>query len=281
MTLKELLKWGENRLLESGVLEFPVDAWRLLEDTFDIDKNYYILNCNENIDNMFDSDEVSKFKSKIEKRCTRLPLQYITGSQEFMGLDFFVNENVLIPRQDTETLVLEVLNRINKDSDILDMCTGSGCIILSICKLSKYNIRATGVDISNKALEVAKKNADNLGIEINYIESNLFDKIDGKYDIIVSNPPYIRTEEIEKLMPEVKEFEPLGALDGQEDDLFFYREIIEKSDEYLKAGGYLFFEIGYDQGLDVYKMMENKGFSELNIVKDLAGLDRVIWGRYR
>ena len=281
MTLKELLKWGENRLLESGVLEFLVDAWRLLEDTFDIDKNYYILNCNENIDNMFDSDEVSKFKSKIEKRCTRLPLQYITGSQEFMGLDFFVNENVLIPRQDTETLVLEVLNRINKDSDILDMCTGSGCIILSICKLSKYNIRATGVDISNKALEVAKKNADNLGIEINYIESNLFDKIDGKYDIIVSNPPYIRTEEIEKLMPEVKEFEPLGALDGQEDGLFFYREIIEKSDEYLKAGGYLFFEIGYDQGLDVYKMMENKGFSELNIVKDLAGLDRVIWGRYR
>jgi len=181
-----------------------------------------------------------------------------------------------------------------KDGDrILDMCTGSGCIILSLllAKVGEPDVKASdddkyittingvGVDISKTALAVAKKNANKLNINVDFIKSNLFEKVDGIYDVIVSNPPYIHPEELESLMPEVREHEPILALDGKEDGLYYYREIVKEASKFLVAQGYLAFEIGYNQGEDVSGIMRSSGYTNVTIVKDLAGLDRVVIGR--
>ncbi len=202
-----------------------------------------------------------------------------------MGLEFTVNEKVLIPRQDTEILVEEVLRDLHDGSRILDMCTGSGCILISLLHYSN-DCQGTGADISGDALCVARENAARIlagkkdDTVARFVESDLFERVEGRFDILVSNPPYIRSAVIPELAEEVRGNEPILALDGAEDGLLFYRRIIKQGKEHLCGGGRLFFEIGYDQGVAVKGMMEEAGYADVRIVKDFSGLDRVVYGRY-
>lgn len=273
MNYRSALKEGADYLRAHGVPEADLDAWYLLEFCTGINRTRYFV---RQADEMPDEQQ-KQYKSLLKKRGERIPLQHITGRQEFMGMEFLVNEWVLIPRQDTEVLVEETLKRIADGQRVLDMCTGSGCIIISLAANRK--IRAWAADISEKALEVAKENAARHQKEITFIESDLFSEVDGCFDCIVSNPPYISREEIKHLMPEVRDHEPMSALDGSEDGLYFYREIIKKAPEHLTSGGWLLFEIGYDQGDVVAEMMQNEGFEKVEVKKDLAGLDRVVLGQ--
>ena len=221
------------------------------------------------------SDEIKdRYRSLIHMRKEHIPLQHITGTQEFMGFDFFVNENVLVPRQDTECLVENVLPFAH-GKKILDMCTGSGCIIISLKKLEE-TAECTGADISKKALEVAQKNAASNEAEVYFKESDMFEKINGKYDIIVSNPPYIRPDVIKTLEPEVREHDPMLALDGGEDGLMFYRILAKEGKKHLAGPGMMFMEIGHDQGRAVKEIFENEGFKEVVVKKDLCENDRVV-----
>lgn len=258
---------------EAGVVDAKNDAWLLLTMVCKIDRTYYFVHMDEEID----TESMLEFKSVLKKRSERIPLQYITGEQEFMGLNFKVNSNVLVPRQDTECLVEEALKYIRPGMKVLDMCTGSGCIIVSIMK-NVANVEGYGADISKQALLVAKENALNNHVPVTFERSDLFENITGKYDVIVSNPPYIRTNEIQGLMPEVSLFEPVEALDGKEDGLFFYRKMVKESKNYLNPNGIILFEIGCDQGADVSNMLIYAGYRNVRVIKDLARNDRVVIG---
>lgn len=273
MTLREAYEYGQKRLEAAEIDDAIIDAWYLLEFVTGISRAMYFLRMNENMT----ADQEVQYKEYLETRANHIPLQHITGVQEFMGLEFCVNEHVLVPRQDTEVLVESVLEILTLGMEVLDMCTGSGCIIISLAKLGKA-VKATGVDISEEALKVAKKNVEKLEAEVTLLHSDLFENVEGKYDVIVSNPPYICTSVIEELKEEVKFHDPFLALDGKEDGLFFYRKIVDESLKYLKPSGKLYFEIGHDQGEDVKQLMENAGFFNVTVKKDLAGLDRVVYG---
>lgn len=275
MTIQELYKEGIRQLKQAEIAEAELDAWYLLEYVTGISRTMYYLKQSEPAE----EEAVKRYFDCIGRRAQRIPLQHITGEQEFMGLTFFVNEHVLIPRQDTEVLVEEALCHLRGTEEVLDMCTGSGCILLSLAHYRK-GIKAVGADISEQALQVAERNAKRLEEQVTLQRSDLFDQIHGDYDLIVSNPPYIRTEVIEELEEEVRLHDPMIALDGKEDGLHFYRKITEQSQAHLKCGGWLLFEIGHDQGEDVAKMMEEAGFTEVSVKKDLAGLDRVVSGMY-
>lgn len=286
MKYKEIYLWGKEQLEQAEIGEAALDARLLLE---------YICHTNRNTllvygDREVSAEEETEYRKAIETRSSRVPLQHITGVQEFMGLEFKVNRHVLCPRQDTECLVEEVMRFLHDGNRILDMCTGSGCILLSLLHYSNH-CSGIGADISEEALTVARENVKkiagldrpNLWTEetVSLISSDLFINVPKeKFDIIVSNPPYIASEVIPTLMEEVREHEPLAALDGKEDGLFFYRKIVEESRSYLTKEGMLFFEIGHDQGKQVAEMMEEAGFKEVQIVKDFAGLDRVVYGSY-
>lgn len=261
-------------LEESEIADAKLDAWYLLSYCSKLSRQEYFMCQQEEM-----SLELEKeYFSLIERRATHVPLQHITGEQEFMGITFAVNEHVLIPRQDTELLVEETLSLLHEGDRVLDMCTGSGCIIISLFSM-KQGIEAVGVDVSSDALMIARKNSHNITEDkIEFIQSDLFDNVSGKFDCIVSNPPYIRTEVIKTLSIEVREHDPMIALDGFDDGLFFYRKIIETSVNFLKAGGNLLFEIGYDQGEAVKKLMLENGFLDVCVVKDLSGNDRVVKG---
>ncbi len=301
MTLREAYEYGREQLQLAGIDDADLDAWYLLEFVTGISRAMYYVKMQEEI-----SDEQEmEYCTYIERRATHIPLQHITGVQEFMGLEFLVNEHVLVPRQDTEVLVESVLDVLEPEMKILDMCTGSGCILISLLKCSEMryshklrnqltsvqegcetpktcekHIWGVGVDISEEALKVAKANCKKIGVKAQLVQSDLFDQVDGQYDVIVSNPPYICTAVIEELKEEVKFHDPFIALDGKEDGLYFYRNIVEKSPEYLNDGGKLYFEIGHDQGEDVKNLMEQAGFTGVTVKKDLAGLDRVVFGKY-
>jgi len=282
-TWEALLKEGQEILEAAGIEEAGLDAWLLLEYESGKNRAYYFAHCKEEAD-----EEIkTPYMEKIRKRAQHIPLQHLTHQGYFMGYEFFVNENVLVPRQDTEVLVEEALSLIKEKEvpQILDMCTGSGCILLSIL-LEREDSLGTGVDLSEKALSVAEKNRETYHLETRaeLIKSDMFQSgyFEGKkesFDIIVSNPPYIPTEEIEKLQAEVRFHDPFMALDGKEDGLYFYRIIAKNAGEYLKPGGFLACEIGCDQGEDVKKMFESCGFSDVKVIKDLAGLDRVVSGK--
>lgn len=294
MTRKEAYDYGVDTLEAEGIENADCDVRILLEDLCGIEREELLLHGEKTISRV----DTEKFMAAINRRLGHYPVQYITGKQEFMGLTFGVTPDVLIPRQDTEILVEEVLKELNDGSRILDMCTGSGCILLSLLYFSN-DCEGVGVDVSEEALAVAKDNAGRLELDetfdmlfdprhgkkhidqskIEFIESNLFNDVRGKFDIIVSNPPYIRSDVIPTLMEEVRDYEPMLALDGREDGLFFYREIVKKSPNYLNGGGLLFFEIGYDQAEDVKKIMEEAGFKDIVVVQDYGHLDRVVWGR--
>lgn len=281
MTLLEAYRDGTARLAEAGIADAHLDAWYLLDHVTGISRAMYYVRQNETMP----EPEWQKYAELIRKRAGRIPLQHITGQQEFMGLVFAVNEHVLVPRQDTEVLVETVQQYLRSGMDILDLCTGSGCILVSLCKCpaAAYDattLRGTGSDISKEALRVAEENAKNHGVDVALVQSDLFEQIAGIYDVIVSNPPYIPTKEIEELEEEVRLHDPMLALDGREDGLYFYRKITEESPSHLKDGGMLFFEIGCDQAEAVSELMREAGFAQVKVKKDLAGLDRVVFGVY-
>ena len=287
MKYKDVYLWGRSALEKAGIGEFELDARLLLEYICHTNRNTLLVHGDREVT----IEEEKEYREAIELRSGRIPLQHITGVQEFMGLEFKVNRHVLCPRQDTECLVEEVMRYLHDGSRILDMCTGSGCVLLSLLHYSNY-CSGVGADISEEALKVAAENARAIAAlsrpnpwdegTVKLIHSDLFSEIPNeKFDIIVSNPPYIASAVIPTLMEEVRNHEPMSALDGMEDGLFFYRKIVAESRNYLTKEGMLFFEIGYDQGQAVSEMMKEADFREVSVVKDFAGLDRVVHGSYR
>lgn len=285
--MRTLLQKGTAFLEENHIGEAQLDAWLLLEYVTGKNRTYYLAHMDEAVPR----EQERQYWELLKRRGQHIPLQHLTHQAFFMGYEFYVNENVLIPRQDTEILAEMALNCLKgmEKPRLLDMCTGSGCILLSIL-LEKPKATGVGADVSEEALEVAKYNSERLGVGLRaeLVQSNLFEaaffaktsgKQEEKYDILISNPPYIPTEQIELLMEEVRFHDPRQALDGKEDGLYFYREITKHAGEYLKSGGWLLYEIGYDQGEAVKELLEKAGFIHAEIKKDLAGLDRVVCGQ--
>lgn len=272
-------------LAEHEVPDAALDAWYLLEYVTGFHRAEYFLRAKEQIP----KEQEQKFFSLIRRRCERIPLQHLTGVQEFMGFPFAVSPATLIPRQDTECLVEEAIKYLQQyekeysfGARVLDLCTGTGCIIISLAKLCSLSY-AAGTDISEEALNIAKKNALNLGAVAEFYCGDLFAALpqNEPFDLIVSNPPYIRTQDLVGLMPEVREHEPVTALDGAEDGLKFYREIIQAAPGYLSDGGQLLFEIGCGQAEEVRMLMDQRGFMELRTGRDYASLDRIVSGIWR
>ena len=309
MTLEKLLRLGADKLSKSGISEADLDARYLLLSVTGISPAMFLIRKNQEAD----GETEQRFEDLIQRRASRIPLQHILGTQEFMGLEFAVGPDVLIPRQDTETLVERVLydrKGIEGTPSLLDMCTGSGCIALSLAVLGDFG-QVVAADISPKALIVAEENARRLlprhrnnredqgaagnerirehGKILNgradrfqLIQSDLYENIpaDMEFDIIVSNPPYIPSQDIRDLEPEVKDYEPRLALDGSADGLEFYRRLAAESGAYLKPGGRIYLEIGYDQGLAVSSLLRAAGFINIEIIKDIPGQDRVVAARW-
>lgn len=319
MTYRECYVKGCRILNEAGIEEAVLDARLLLESVCGTNRNDLLVHGEQPV--TVDAEE--KYMDWIGKRAGHIPLQQLTGEQDFMGLTFTVNEHVLIPRQDTEILVEEALKELHDGMRVLDMCTGSGCILISLLHYSN-GCEGLGVDLSAEALQVAERNAQRIlgekpskpvSLEIKlpeakvdgdktfeaesgdaeaasdfaenetagrarFLQSDLFANVEGKFEIIVSNPPYIASAEVDRLMPEVRDHEPRMALDGTADGLEFYRRIIEDAGSHLVSSGMLFFEIGYDQGQAVSELMRQHGYREVQVVQDYAGLDRVVYGTY-
>ena len=279
MTYQEANQKGRTILTEHQIEDASVDAWLLMEFVTGMSRTRFF------VDGMsqMKSEEEERYFQLIEKRAGRIPLQHLTGVQEFMGFEFMVNEHVLVPRQDTELLVLEAEKQLRSSSgenlEVLDMCTGSGCIAISL-KARNPQIQCIAADISEKALEMAKKNAEKMQSEIVFVHTDMFSNITGTFDMIVSNPPYISTKVIESLEEEVRLYDPFSALDGKEDGLYFYRILAKESPRFLKDGGWIYMEIGHDQSASVEALLKEAGFEEIRTEKDLAGLDRVVCGVY-
>ncbi|MBR2188496.1 MAG: peptide chain release factor N(5)-glutamine methyltransferase [Eubacterium sp.] len=272
-SLKEWRAYGEAYLDDCGLAEAKTDAWLLLEYVTGTSEGAYYLRMQEPM-----ADEAAaKYETMIRRRAARIPLQYLTGEAWCYGNRFLVNHHVLIPRQDTEFLIEEALKRIQSGMHLLDLCTGSGCVLISLLK--QKSVTGVGTDISRQALRVAAKNARLHRVQAEWIESDLFERVDESFDIILSNPPYIPADVIEQLDPEVRDHEPRIALDGGEDGLSFYRRIIREAPAYLKDGGWLCLETGYNQGGDVRRLFRENHFTEIELIQDYAGFDRVVLGK--
>ena len=279
LTYRQMCHNGAATLADAGITDAEYDSFALLEYITGMDRTAYILNGSKSVP----EDITERYDAVIDRRSSHIPLQHITGQAWFYGRSFNVNSDVLVPRQDTEVLVSEALKVINAKDSVLDMCTGSGCIIITLA-LEKKLGRALGADISEAALKVASGNREKLGADdVTFVKSNIFSDInvndDELFDVIVSNPPYIATGEIETLTEEVRIHDPYIALDGLEDGLHFYREITQQSMNYIKSGGWLLYEIGCTQAHDVSDIMSEYGYSNIKVIKDLAGLDRVVMGQ--
>lgn len=279
LTYRQMCHNGAAILADAGITDAEYDSFALLEYITGMDRTAYILNGSKSVP----EDIAERYDAVIDRRSSHIPLQHITGQAWFYGRGFNVNSDVLVPRQDTEVLVSEALKVINAKDSVLDMCTGSGCIIITLA-LEKKLGRALGADISEAALKVALGNREKLGADdVTFVKSNIFSDINVNdeelFDVIVSNPPYIATGEIETLTEEVRIHDPYIALDGLEDGLHFYREITQQSLNYIKSGGWLLYEIGCTQAHDVSDIMSEYGYSNIKVIKDLAGLDRVVMGQ--
>lgn len=284
-TLRDAVNYGKQFLEDLGIENAQYDATELLLLVMGISRTQYLINSMDKID----SGKLAEYAELINKRAEHIPLQHITGIVNFYGREYKVNANVLIPRQDTEILVEEVMKLTNSESRVLDMCTGSGCIIISLAASGHTSENgAVAIDISDDALKVADYNKKyNNADYIKLIKSDMFSSSeceqykneDNRFDVIVSNPPYIPTKDIDELSEEVRLHDPVLALDGDTDGLKFYKEITKQSVNYLKENGYLCYEIGYNQAEDVRNIMEQCGYSGIKVIKDLAGLDRVVIGR--
>ena len=298
MTFRELLAEGRRRLEAAGIEEAENDARLLLLDTYRIDwcslVSVYEMKVPVNPPMppvsackvvprriSHETEAGGTYLSVIDRRAAHVPLQYLTHEQNFCGADIYVDERVLIPRQDTEVLVaaaLDLAAMLDGAPALLDLCTGSGCIPIALSRLGDFG-SITAADLSADALEVAKMNAEQNGAEIRFVQSDLFEAFRKKaerFDLITCNPPYIRSGDMAGLQPEVRDNEPSMALDGGEDGLDFYRRLAEEAGQFLNPGGCVCFEIGFDQAADVSALLENAGFKEVRVLKDLAGLDRVV-----
>ncbi len=281
MSYKELLEYGKEILKRNEIVDAETDAWLLFEFYFKIDKTRYLVDCELRVK----SEDEEAYIALIDKRASHIPVQHIMGYGWFYNKKYYVNEDVLVPRQDTELIVEKVVSVINHrfeeyyddDVSVLDLCTGTGCIGITISNLT--DAKVTVVDVSDKALDVVRMNKRYHAADINILRSDMFESVIDSYDIIVSNPPYIKTAEIQNLDKEVKDYDPHLALDGGEDGLKFYRIIAEKAMDYLKSDGYLVLEIGYDQEDDLRKLFEEAGFENVKVTKDLSGLPRMLTAR--
>lgn len=304
--LKDVLDELKLKFRKKDIDTFLLDAQLIIMDVMDISRAQLLASSDMKIS----EEQYDKISAMAQLRLKYMPMQYILGHCEFMGIEFYVNEHTLIPRGDTEILVEQAIATINYSGfnygpqetnagtnvagydffarkicsdfglqdenkcSVLDIGTGSGAIAVSIAKYTDAEV--TAVDISEKALEIAEKNAEYNNVSVKFIKSDLFENIEGRFDIIVSNPPYIETDVITTLEPQVKDYEPHSALDGGEDGLYFYKKIVQNCHKYLNDGGYLMFEIGYNQGKALVQILENADFSDIEIKKDLAGLDRLV-----
>ena len=291
LPVKELIKIGENQLRDAGVADAAIDAKELFCYMMHIDRTRLMLSWQD----IMQDNQCEEYFSLVDKRASRVPLQHITGEQEFMGLSFQVSDKVLIPRQDTETMVEDALDVIGKNKlrneslnckarsswSVLDLCCGSGAIGVSLAKLAG-DVKVTCSDLSADALAMAELNGKNLGAKVKFVKSDMFEEFRGKlgnkkFDMIISNPPYIRREVIETLEPEVRDHEPMMALDGGEDGLDFYRQIVDEAPDFLKKEGIVMLEIGHDQMSDLIKMFSlDDRYSYVTGLKDLAGRDRIV-----
>lgn len=277
----ELLQYGADVLKEAEIADWNYDSRVLLEWICQISRMDLILYPSMEVED----GKVLEYKAYIKRRAEHEPLQYLMGEWEFMGLPFQVNPSVLIPRQDTEVLIEWILERESREGNlssknILDVCTGSGCIAISLDVLwREKNLcpwKVEALDISSEALRTARANNELNHGRVLFHESNMFEQIEETYDVIVSNPPYIPTKVVDGLMAEVVKHEPRLALDGMEDGLHFYRILAHEGRQHLKPGGRLYLEIGHDQGQTVTEILEKEGFTEIEVRKDLAGLDRCV-----
>ncbi len=278
MTVAEALRKGVETLRAAGIEEAEIDAAILMQAMTGIERAHALAFPEE----VLPEEKRPGYEEALKRRADREPAAYITGEREFMGLPFRVRRGVLIPRDDTETLVEEVMLHLQDGMRILDLCTGSGCIALSLLHYSN-DTTALGTDLSPEAVSCAEENAGSLGLKERYraVRTDLFPEERGeRYDLIVSNPPYIMADVIDTLMPEVRDHEPRMALDGGADGLTYYRRIVGGAPEWLRSDGWLFTEIGYDQGEAVADLFENAGFHETAVIKDLGGRDRVVKGCY-
>ena len=275
MTIGEIRKSIRDRLQAAGIESADYETGILMEKYLHISREEFLLEPEKEIR----EEGVREVFAAAERRAGRIPLQQITGEAPFMGFTFSVNEHVLIPRMDTECLVEEAVREIRETHTdpvrVLDLCTGSGCIGISVALLCP-GTEVVLSDLSDQALAVARRNADRLGAVVELVRGDLFESVEGRFDYILSNPPYIPSGDISGLMPEVRDHEPMLALDGQADGLAFYRKIIGRCSRYLKTGGRILFEIGAWQGKDVEKLLTDAGFSNVKTLKDLAGFDRVV-----
>lgn len=279
MTYQEAYKLCVNKLNSAGILEAESDTRVLFDYLLQADRGFLFLHGEDSLS----EDKEKRLLEAIDLRQKRIPVQHITGFQNFMGFEFAVNDKVLIPRFDTECLVEEAMLVCADGAKLLDVCTGSGCILISLMNY-KNEIEGYGIDISKDALSVAAENARRLCKDSDrlprFIESDLFTNLEEKdFDIILSNPPYIKSLVIEELEEEVKKYDPRLALDGGEDGLIFYRRICSLAPAYLKKGGHLLVEIGNDQGEEVRELFIENSFLDVKVIKDLAGNDRVVLGR--
>lgn len=299
MTYRELLLEGIKALKEAETEDAETDARILMEHFTGADREFLLLHGDEEISGK--EVCIKQFRDAVNKRINRIPVQHITGYADFMGLKFRVSPDVLIPRFDTEILVEEALKELHGGMKILDMCTGSGCILISLLKYSN-NVSGVGADISEKALKIAEYNALNIlkndynakmridnaedtetagesdvqSYNFSFVQSDLFENIEDEFDIIVSNPPYIKTGIINTLAPEVREHDPFIALDGGEDGLAFYKRIVNEMGKYLKPNGVCLFETGFDEAHAISTLLSENGYKYIEIIKDLSGLDRVV-----
>lgn len=282
-TIGELLDFGIEKLKNQNIETYILDSQLLLGKVLNKDRLYLIINRDKEVE----ENLVEEYKSLISKREERMPIKYILGETEFMGLDLWVEEGVLIPRGDTEILVEEVLREVPEDSTlrICDLCSGSGAIGVALAYYRK-NITVESIDYYDIPEKVTKKNINryNLNSRVTFTSSDLLSKSMEEqkiYDVIVSNPPYIKDEVIETLMSDVKDYEPYTALSGGSDGLYFYRKIVHQSKDVLVKDGILAFEIGHDQGEELKVLMEASGFEDIKIIQDLASLDRVVIGKLK
>ena len=278
VTRKEIREETARRLQEAGIEEYEYETWMLLEWKLGVDRAEYFMDPDAEVP----QEQWNNLDAALRKRERRIPLQYLMGSCEFMGYSFAVDERVLIPRQDTECLVelaVEQMRRSPEPCRVLDLCTGSGCIGVSV-KLLCPQAQVVLSDVSEGALAVAGENARSLGAPVELVQGDLFENVQGTFDYILSNPPYIPSKVIDGLMPEVRDHEPRLALDGTEDGLHFYRRIVREATKRLRPGGRLLFEIGQEQGEALLSLLQEAGYEETAIRQDLAGLDRIAVGRW-
>ena len=284
MTWQALMKEELERLRQADIPEADSDIRLLAMDVAGCTYSTLILRMAEEVT----EKQAQRLHAYVTERMTHKPCQYILGTQEFMGYEFATAEEVLIPRPETELLVEEACRIAENWKDtpdgrkrrVLDLCCGSGCIGISFSKLRHGRDLVELADISDAAIALTKKNRERLQADCAVIQTDLFMQIEGKYDMIVSNPPYIRTDEIPKLMAEVRDFEPHLALDGKADGLYFYDKIIREAREYLYEDGYILFEIGQDQLDAVRGLLVENGYTDIKGIKDYAGLDRIVKARY-